>query len=206
MSLRKTFIQRWVDTFANQRIIVHLCILGEHTCIVVCFNGLLRYLVPRSLVVSYSWLSLVYHPTYHFISFILRHQAPKGEYKMKYECFMTLWDEVLILVRTYLLLHFHKINCITIVSFEQRWAAINFWIIYYRKVTLFQIYQISFALISNFQKESLFCSPMTNSGWVRNFVLAKLKIQLPNFILWPLLSENPTTLLPNQIKLKIFFV
>lgn len=60
------------------------------------------------------------HIPLHFIHFKTP-SSIKGEYKVKYECFMTLRDEALILVRTFLLLHVHKINCIAIVaSIEQR--------------------------------------------------------------------------------------
>lgn len=178
MSLSKTFIQRNINCLQTNRESISLLTRVSSSTYAFWVSTLMYCCLPqRATALSRSPKPCAFNGTdevfilfitfglspyipFHFINFKTP-SSIKGEYKVKYECFMTLRDEDFILVRTFLLLHVHKINCIAIVSIEQRWAAILY-SCYYRKVTLFQTYQISFTLIPYFKKV-IVCSPMTNS-------------------------------------------
>lgn len=152
-----------------------------HWCIVVCLNWQLRYLVPRSLVVSYSWLSLVYLPTYHLIPFILDTKLHKRWIQSEIWVFYDIagWSlntssYIFAIACSQNKLHFYS------QYFEQRWAAI--FIHFLQEGHIVANIPNFFHSNSQFPERVIVCSPMTNN---EIFFLAKLKIQFPNLILWP---------------------
>lgn len=81
---------------------------------------------------------------------------------MKYECFMTLRDEALILVRTILLLHVLKINCISIVSILNKGEP-QFYIHLLQEGHIVANIPNFFHSNSQFPERVIVCSPMTNN-------------------------------------------
>lgn len=137
MSLRKTFIQRKINCFQTNRDSIGLLTRESSSTHAFWLSTLMHCCLPqRTTALSRSpkpcnlndrdevfilliTFGLSPHIPFHFIHFKTP-SSIKGEYKVKYECFMTMRDEALILVRTFLLLYVHKINCIAIISIKQR--------------------------------------------------------------------------------------
>lgn len=122
-----------------------------HWCIVVCLNNWQpRYLVPcralndtDEIFTLLITLALSPHIPFHFIH-LKTPGSIKGEYKVKYECFMTLRDETLI------------IFCILVVACAQNnlhWNIISVLNkeIHFSNIT-FKHNKISFNLIPYFRK------------------------------------------------------
>lgn len=146
-------------------------------------------------------LALSPHIPFHFIH-LKTPGSIKGEYKVKSEGFMTLRDETLIIFCILVVacaqnnLHW---NIILVLNKESR----NFVFIHFNNVT-FKHNKTSFTLIPYFQKESL-----VGVKWpILSQIFCPDKIKNTYSIFEPATpwNKNPTTVLPNQIKLKIYFV
>lgn len=129
MSLSKTFIQRNINCFQTKRESISLLTRESSSTYTFWVSTLMYCCLPRrttalsrspkpcvlngkdEVFILLITFGLSPHIPFHFIHFKTP-SSIKGEYKVKYECFMTLWDEALILVRKFVIAcSQNKLNC-----------------------------------------------------------------------------------------------